>query len=206
MKTLVDLLHDRPTAAEFAGRYLAYLQDLLDRVSRDEIAAFIQTLLDARARGARIFFLGNGGSAATASHFANDLSVGTRSRSHPFRVISLTDNVSVLTAVANDFGYEKIFSVQLKALMESGDVVVAISASGNSPNVIEAIQWAAAHGAITVGLTGFNGGELRRLASMSVHVPTRAGEYGPVEDLHMILDHLVGTYLQSVCDGEQVTP
>lgn len=189
---------------EFADRYFGYITEVMGRVDRREIAAFIEVLLDARRRGARIFFIGNGGSAATADHFANDLAIGTRSGTLPFRAISLTDNVAILTAIGNDLGFHEIFTVQLKALMESGDVVVAISASGNSPNLVEAIHWAAEHGAITVGLTGFDGGAVRKLVRLSVHVPTREGEYGPAEDLHMILDHLVGAYLRAVCAAEKV--
>ncbi len=202
MNRLEELVHDQPTPTQYAERYLAYLQELLGRISCDEIAAFIETLMRARVHGKRMYFIGNGGSAATASHFANDLAFGTRSWRRPFRVISLTDNVALLSAVANDHGYEEIFTAQLKVLMEPGDVVVAISASGNSPNIVSAVRWANEHDAITVGLTGFDGGQLRQLARMSVHVQTRAGEYGPVEDLHMIFDHLVGTYLRALCDAE----
>jgi D-sedoheptulose 7-phosphate isomerase len=203
MNRLDELFRDRPSPAVYAARYLAYLQQLLATVSRDEIAAFVRALLDAREQGARIYFIGNGGSAATASHFANDLTLGTRSTGRPFRAMSLTDNSAVLTAAANDDGYAEIFTSQLKALMEPGDVVVAISASGNSPNIVQAVRWANDHGAVTVGLTGFDGGVLRTLAQLSVHVPTRAGEYGPVEDLHMVVDHLVTAYLRSVCDTEK---
>jgi D-sedoheptulose 7-phosphate isomerase len=203
MPDLASLLKDKPDPAEFAGRYFAHLSELFGRIDLGEIAAFIQTLLEARARGARIIVLGNGGSAATASHFVNDLAIGTRASKCPFRIIGLTDNVSVLTAIANDYGYEEVFSRQLQVLMEPNDLVIAISASGNSPNVVEAVRWANAHGAVTVGWTGFDGGQLRTLARISVHVPTPAGEYGPVEDLHMIFDHLVSTYLRTVCASEE---
>jgi D-sedoheptulose 7-phosphate isomerase len=190
------------SASAFSRGYLTYLAELCGRLSEQEIGTFIETLLDARERGAQIFFLGNGGSAATSSHFANDVAIGTRSWSKPFRAIALTDNVAVMTAIGNDHGYDKIFVLQLKTLMRAGDVVVAISASGNSPNVIEAVEWANQNGATTIGLTGFDGGALRRVATMSVHVPTAKGEYGPVEDMHMVLDHLVGAYLMGVCRNE----
>ena len=203
MPDLASLLNDKPTPATFAQRYFSHVSELFGRIDLNEIAAFIRTLLDARARGARIIVLGNGGSAATASHFVNDLALGTQSWSRPFRAVGLTDNVPVLTAIANDYGYAEVFSRQLQVLMEPHDVVVGISASGNSPNVIEAIRWANAHGGVTVGWTGFDGGQLRTLARMSVHVPTPAGEYGPVEDLHMIFDHLVSTYLRTMCASEE---
>jgi D-sedoheptulose 7-phosphate isomerase len=186
---------DRPPAS-FAAGYLDHLKNILDRLDTAEIGIFIEILLNARDRGARIFFIGNGGSAATASHFANDISIGTRTApGKPFRAVSLTDNTAIVTAIANDDGYDQVFVQQLQTQMAAGDVVVAISASGNSPNVIRAIEYANDAGAITVGLTGFDGGELKRIAGHGVHAPTGAGEYGPAEDAHMVLDHLVGSYL-----------
>jgi len=184
-----------PAPGDFARAYLGHLGRVLARLDESAIARFIELLLDARERGAAIFFLGNGGSAATASHFANDIAIGTRSPDKPFRAIALTDNAAAMTAIANDDGYEQLFVQQLAVLMRPGDVVVAISASGNSPNVLAAIEHANAKGAVTVGLTGFDGGRLKALASHVVHVPTEKGEYGPVEDAHMVLDHLVGSYL-----------
>jgi D-sedoheptulose 7-phosphate isomerase len=166
------------------------------------IGAFAEALLDAREREATVYFIGNGGSAATASHFANDLAIGTRTTGRPFRVVSLVDNVPMLTAVANDFGYAEIFLRQLQVLLRPGDVLVAISASGNSPNLLNAVEFANGIGATTIGLTGFDGGRLRQLAHLVVHVPTSAGEYGPVEDAHMVLDHLVGNFLRLACAKE----
>ena len=200
----LDELHAKNmSAAAFARAYLDYLSETLLRLNVIEIESFIETLLGARQRGANILFIGNGGSAATAVHFANDLSIGTRSWTKPFRARSLTDNVSILTAIGNDDGYEHVFTQQLMTQMSPGDVVVAISASGNSPNVVKAVQYANSHGGITVALTGFDGGELRRVARVGVHVPTSKGEYGPAEDVHMILDHLVGSFLMNLCRSEE---
>ena len=187
----------------FAAGYIARLRDVLALISLDEVASFIRIVVEARDRGAMIFFLGNGGSAATASHFANDVAVGGRNPGKPFRAMSLTDNVAVLTAVANDRGYDRIFIEQLEILMQPGDVVVAISASGNSPNVLRAVEYANASG-ITVGLTGFDGGKLRQIAQYGAHVPTEKGAYGLVEDAHMALDHLLGAYLIEYCRAESV--
>jgi D-sedoheptulose 7-phosphate isomerase len=185
---------------QFAEGYLAYLTEVLGRLDRDAIAKFADELLAARARNARIFFLGNGGSAATASHWVNDL---TRWRGRPFRALSLTENVAVLTAIANDYGYEHVFRQQLENQMGPGDVVVAISASGNSENVVSAVEYANANGGITVALTGFDGGHLTRIAQIVVHAPTVGGEYGPAEDVHLILDHVVTSYLWRVCAKEE---
>jgi len=202
MNRVEELYEKQPTPTAFARAYLAYLAELCGKLDDQEIGRFIETILEARERSAQIFFIGNGGSAATSSHFANDIAIGTRSWDKPFRAIALTDNVAVMTAIANDHGYEKIFVLQLRTLMQRGDVVVAISASGNSPNLIEAVEWANENGATTVGLTGFDGGKLRQAARIGVHVPTAKGEYGPVEDMHMVLDHLVGAYLMGVCRNE----
>ncbi len=185
-----------PSAADYAAEYFKYLSEVLGKIDRNEIARFADCLWAARERGARIFFLGNGGSAATASHFANDLTIGPRCFDKPFHAIALTDNQAILTCIGNDFGFEDIFAIQLRTQkLTAGDVVVAISASGNSPNVIKACRLARERGATVVGLSGFDGGMLRELSEIRLHVPTAKGEYGPVEDVHMIFDHLIGTYL-----------
>ena len=179
----------------FAKGYLEYLQSVLRQIDAAEIAGFIRVLLDARERGVTVFFIGNGGSAATASHFANDLSIGTNDYEKPFRVMSLTDNVAVLTAIGNDFGYDQIFVRQLHVLGKSGDVVVGVSASGNSPNILKAFEYANSAGIATVAITAFDGGKMKSLANHGIHVPTGPKEYGPAEDAHMVLDHLIGAYL-----------
>lgn len=179
----------------FAAEYLKYISELVKTIDPKPVAEFMQCLEEARKSKKQIFFIGNGGSAATASHFANDIGAGPRAWSEPYRAISLTDNVPLITAIANDHGYEQIFTRQLQLLMQPGDVVVGISASGNSPNIISAMEYALSRKGKTVGLTGFDGGALKKLADICIHVNTAKGEYGPVEDLHMIVDHLVGAYL-----------
>jgi D-sedoheptulose 7-phosphate isomerase len=199
----LDLLFSKSTnLQDYARGYSAHLQTLLQKLDIQAVTRFVDTLVDARNRGARIFFCGNGGSAATASHFANDIAIGTRAAKKPFKVIALTDNNAVMTAIANDFGYDQLFTKQLEVLMEPGDVVVAISASGNSPNVVNALSLAQSRGGKTVALTGFDGGKMRQMADVVVHIDTAKGEYGPVEDMHMFLDHLVGTYLMRVVRTE----
>lgn len=189
-------------AAEFAQRYLQYLNEVLKAIDPEAIARFVQILLEARARGATVYFIGNGGSAATASHFANDLAIGTNSYDRPFRVVSLTDNQAILTALANDFGYEEVFVRQLRVVGKPGDVLVAISASGNSPNLIRAMEYAATSDIKTAAITAFDGGKMKQIADDGIHVPTAAKEYGPAEDAHMVLDHLVGAYLMRVVQNE----
>jgi D-sedoheptulose 7-phosphate isomerase len=179
----------------YAESYIKYLTEVLGKISSKEISDFIDILIDARSRGSSVYFIGNGGSAATASHFANDILIGTQSTNLPFRAISLCDNQAIITAIANDYGYEYIFSQQLTALLKKNDVVVAISASGNSPNLLQAIDIAKQKEAITVGLVAFDGGKLKKMTDKTIHIPTLKGEYGPSEDAHMMLDHLVSSYL-----------
>jgi D-sedoheptulose 7-phosphate isomerase len=195
MNSIDKIFQQSQSIEDYSSSYIAYLGKVLGKISLTEIEAFVQIMLDARTREANIYFIGNGGSAATASHFANDIAIGTRSYEIPFRVVSLCDNNALITAVANDDGYDEVFRQQLKVLMRKHDVVVAISASGNSQNLLNAIEYAKQKGAITVGLTAFDGGKLRDLVKFSVHVPTEKGEYGPAEDAHMMLDHLVSNYL-----------
>ena len=184
-----------PDPVSFADAYLGYLTEVLKSIDRKEIGKFAETLLDAREREATVFFIGNGGSAATASHFANDIAVGTNSYFKPFRAISLTDNQAIITAIGNDFGFDEIFSRQLQLLGKQGDVVVAISASGNSKNLLKAFEYAKENEIKTVAITGFSGGAMKEMADEGIHVPTGSKEYGPAEDAHMILDHLIGNYL-----------
>lgn len=197
MKTLKDILSTSENAAQFAGAYLDYLSELLRRVDTKAVAAFIQELDEARESQNTVFFIGNGGSAATASHMANDFGVGAHGSEGelPFRALALTDNAAVMTAIANDDGYEHLFVYQLRIHYRPGDKLVAISASGNSPNVVAAAEWVRERGGKVIGLVGFDGGKLKPLCDVVIHAETARGEYGPVEDIHMIVDHLVYAWL-----------
>ena len=179
----------------FAKSYFEYLGEIFSNINLSDIQKFTETLLVAREKGVRIFFIGNGGSASTSSHFANDLAFGVNEYDKPFRVMSLTDNVSVLTALGNDFGYDDIFTRQLRVYAKKDDILVGISASGNSPNLLSAFEYAKKNGINTIALTAFDGGKLKEIADQGIHIPTGMKEYGPAEDVHMILDHLVSAYL-----------
>jgi D-sedoheptulose 7-phosphate isomerase len=205
MNRLDKLFSDGPDEESFARGYLDYLKEVLSGLDPSKIAALINIVLNARARGAQIFFAGNGGSASTASHFVNDLVIGTRASGKPFRAFSLCENMSTVTAIANDHGYDRIFTKQLEQLMKRGDVLVAISASGNSPNVVEAVNYANEQGGVTVALTGFDGGKLKTIAGLVVHVPTNQGEYGPTEDIHLVIDHLVSAFLAYACREDAIS-
>lgn len=179
----------------FARGYLDHLRDVLERIDVAAVDRVIETLLAARAEDRAVFVLGNGGSAATAAHLVNDFA-GSTPASGRFRIVSLADNAALLSAVANDYGYENVFVRQLEGVLRPRDVVIAISASGSSRNVVRAVAHANSVGAITIGLTGFDGGELRRLVQIDLHVPTHHGEYGPSEDAHLALAHVITNYLR----------
>lgn len=196
---LSKLYLQNKSAKYYAIAYLEYLKGLLDKLDSDAIASLVEELVEARDRRNTIFVVGNGGSAGTASHMANDISLDVMKKSgtnKPFRLVSLTDNVPIITAIANDEGYENIFTYQLKFQYCQGDKLIVVSASGNSPNVVAAATWVKKQGGRVLGMLGFDGGELKNICDVSVVVETPKGEYGPVEDIHMILDHLTGSYLQ----------
>ena len=193
-------------AEDYARGYVRYLKSVLDNLDLTAVAEFVRRLEAVRLGRRTVFFVGNGGSAATCSHFANDLIKACRREGQPgFRAVSLTDNVALMTALANDDGYENVFTGQMPDLFKKGDMLVAISASGNSPNVLAAAKLAHQLGGEVVAITGFDGGELQRFADCAVHVPSQKGEYGPVEDVHMVLDHLVTSYLAFLSQDDAVS-
>ena len=172
--------------------YKKTIGDILNSLDIAEIDKFMDMLLDAYKNDKFVFVMGNGGSAANASHFAQDLAKGTRhSKEQPKRLkaLSLTDNTPFITAQGNDDGYDSIFEQQLRTFAKAGDYVVAISGSGNSPNIIKAIDWANSNGLTTVGVTGFDGGKLRKMAKHTVHVPLN--DMCTSESIHSIIFHYV---------------
>jgi histidinol-phosphate phosphatase family protein len=180
--------------------YIAGIRTVLDDLPLPAIQEIVGLLHYARMHGWQVFVLGNGGSAATASHFACDLGKGTiMSQAPRVRALALTDNMPMASAWANDAGYENMFGQQLANLVRPGDVVIAISASGNSANVINAVQTARDMGAITVGMTGFDGGRLDRLVDISLVV--RSSNMQHIEDAHLVIEHMIcSTLLQTPCD------
>jgi D-sedoheptulose 7-phosphate isomerase len=185
-----------PTYASSA-EYLAKVNELLSGLASvsDEMT---DALFSAFERGSTIFMAGNGGSASAASHFAQDLAKGTLAdltASRRFRIMPLTDNVGYITALANDEGYEYIFEHQMRAFASEGDVFLAISGSGNSPNIIRAANYAHETGMSVIGVTGFDGGKLRELADVKVHVPIE--DMGMCEGIHSVIFHLAMAELRN---------
>ena len=182
-----------PSSAEYLDKVRALLDELPEQSDR-----FIDTLYDAFENQRTIFLAGNGGSASTASHFGQDLAKGTLASmdaTRRFRVIPLTDNVGYITALANDEGYESIFEQQLRGLAREGDLLVAISGSGNSPNILRAVAYAKSIGMKTIGVTGYDGGKLLREADQSVHVPI--WDMGMAEALHGVIFHIAMSRLRT---------
>ena len=181
--------------------YIGEVAEAVEALDRPSIAQAAEMLLDARDRGNTVYIIGNGGSATTASHMAADLSrASAESEGPPLNCRSLCDNVAVLSAWANDVGYDSIFTLQLSQVLAPGDVVVAFSASGKSPNILAAVGLARDRGASVLGLSGFGGGPLSQLADVAVVIDS--GEYGPVEDLHLVLNHLLAATMRRVSRSE----
>jgi len=179
----------------FAIDYLSRLKLILDEIDPEVISNIIAALEETIENKSRIYILGNGGSSATASHMVNDLGVGLRRRAIiNFDVASLGDNSPVVTAIANDIGYENIFYMQMQGLLKKEDLIIAVSCSGNSANIVKAVNYAADLGCKIIGLTGFNGGHLREVSDISFHINASEGDYGLVEDADMILDHIIYSY------------
>ncbi len=188
------------------AQYKEYAEEIkatLDSLPWEAIRDTISLLHYARLSDKQVFVMGNGGSAATASHMACDLSKNTVIPGRPrFRVMSLTDNMALFSAYANDNGYENVFSEQLANFVRPGDVVLGISTSGNSPNVIKGIELARKARALTIGWTGYDGGKLADLVDIPVIVPNHCVEQ--IEDIHMMLEHLVTTALRRAIKADGV--
>jgi D-sedoheptulose 7-phosphate isomerase len=180
-------------AGQFIADYQARLSQTLARVPLERVAQAVEWLREAREGGNTIFVCGNGGSAATASHFVCDVLKGcSYGRERRFRILALNDNLPTLTAYSNDVSYECVFVEPLKNLARPGDVLIAISGSGNSPNVLRAAEWANANGLRTIGLTGRDGGKLGALSQLEIRVPET--HMGRIEDGHMIVCHMLAYY------------
>ena len=171
-------------------QYLSHEIETIQALDVGEINRAINLLQEAFERKSTIYIFGNGGSSATASHYQNDFNKGVSEHTDKkFNFLCLNDNVATVMAVANDIGFEEVFRFQLRGRLKSGDVVIAISGSGNSHNIINAVEYAKDQGNAIIGLTGFNGGRLKQLADISLHAPVKSMQI--TEDIHMIFDHLI---------------
>ena len=181
---------------KFFDNYKNRLNSLLDKVDAKQLSEIIGMLIGVFKNGKTVYVCGNGGSAATASHLQADFTFFVRyfTKFRP-KMVALTDNVSMITAVGNDTTFKDIFVEQLKGRFESGDLIICISASGNSENVIRAAEYANSSGGESIGFIGFDGGRLLDVCTASLYTQNEKSDYGPIEDLHMIYDHVIVNYL-----------
>jgi len=180
-------------SASFPQLYKTDVLKAIETIDLDRVGQAIDILIRARDEGRRIFVCGNGGSASTASHFVCDMVKGASfNRNKRFRIMALTDSLPTITAYCNDVGYECVFVEQLKNFAEPGDVVMAISGSGNSPNVLRAVEYGASIGCRTIALSGRNGGKLGPLAE--INIQASHPHMGRIEDVHMIVAHMICYY------------
>jgi D-sedoheptulose 7-phosphate isomerase len=184
------------TNIDHAREYFQRLNTIIEQVDLNAVNRVFQQLRTARDRGSRVFIAGNGGSASTASHWVNDLGKNTkRSGRDPFQVMCLSDNTSWLTALANDEGYDRVFVGQLENFAQPDDLLIVLTTSGNSPNLVRAVEFARSVGVKTIGFLGFDGGILKNLVDDAIWVKTDKGQCELVEDAHMMLCHVLTTSL-----------
>lgn len=196
MPALENLYRGANSAQEYAEGFRDRMLGTIEGMDTGGAVQLIEALTDTLQSGGTVFVLGNGGSGAVASHWVNDLGVNCLVDGQPgYKVVSLGDNASTITAVANDVDFAEVFVRQLRCALRPNDLVIALSVSGNSPNVIRAVEYANEVGVTTVGFTGMNGGKLKDLASVSIHTESDTDEYGPVEDIFSIFMHLATGYI-----------
>lgn len=186
------------------GTYLEHEIETLRALDVEAINEALNLLLEAFENGNTVYIFGNGGSSATASHFQNDFNKGVSEHTEKkFNFLCLNDNVATVMAVANDIGFEEVFRFQLRGHLKPGDLVMAISGSGNSKNVINAVEYAKSCGNRIIGLTGFGGGRLRELADVALHVPVNSMQI--TEDVHMVFDHLMmSVFYKRLCNKDHL--
>jgi D-sedoheptulose 7-phosphate isomerase len=174
------------------SEYFLTGEKLLAQIPNEEVMKLAIAINQARKTESTVYIAGNGGSASTASHFATDIGIGSLNRANPVRSVSLCDNTAAITAIANDMDYSSIFAQQLKLLGKQGDLLIVISASGNSDNLLKAVEVASELGMESYSLTGFDGGKLKQLTlGRNIHVETPKGAYGLVEDAHLAICHVI---------------
>jgi len=187
--------HDERGAVNIIGTYFLDVSMTLDKLRKDRITRAVEVLNEAREKGKRIYTFGNGGSAATASHIACDLAKGAAGNNRPgLRAFSLNDSIPLTTAWANDTDYENVFSARVISLVDPGDVIIAISGSGNSPNVLNGVNAARLRGATTIGLSGFDGGKLSSLVDIAI--VAHINDMEQVEDIHLLVGHVLTACLR----------
>ncbi len=196
---------------EFIDSYLRRTSDSIANLDHASIIKFGKKIMETIEKNKTVFFVGNGGSASTASHYVNDLLTAytyEQSAGRPFtnkkaKAYSLTENTGVVSGLANDFNFENVFVNQLRTISEPGDLLVVISASGNSANLLNAVKFANENGIFTVAIVGFDGGKVSQLSNMVIHAKTSIGDYGPSEDVHLVINHVTTAFIRELLYGSK---
>lgn len=198
MSKINKLASNTNNIKDFAQLYFNNLSEIFQNFNKKSIYSLEKELLDLRKKKATLYVFGNGGGAATAMTMANDLGfdVLKKTKKKTFKIISLNDNSSVLTAIANDTGYENIFINQLKIHFKKKDKILIFSASGNSINLVNAAKWVKSKGGSVISIVGFDGGKLKKISDLAIHIKSEKGDYGPVEDLQLIINHILAHWFQ----------
>jgi len=199
MKNIKTISLKSKNIKEFASNYIKRLNEIFNQINNNDLGNFEKTLNSARLNGNTIFVFGNGGSASTATTMANDLGFDILKKTNTkktFKFLCLNDNTSVLTAIGNDVGYENIFINQLKIHFKKGDMALILSASGNSKNLIKAAKWIKSKKGKVLSIVGFDGGKLKKLSNNCIHFKCDKVEYGPIEDIHLIINHIFAHWFQ----------
>lgn len=193
---MLQTMERKEKLSSYLENYKTRLNILLNLIEIDVLEQVVTCMINAFKNGNTVYVAGNGGSAATASHMQADFSFFVRyfTKFRP-RMIAFTDNIPLMTAIGNDNAFEDIFVEQMKGHFSKGDVLISISASGNSANVVKAAELANELGGTSIAFVGFQGGKLKEVSKITMHTPNPKGDYGPIEDLHMIFGHLIVNYL-----------
>ena len=189
---------------ELIRSHLAKTIESINSLDESKLTFFVEKIMETIAKKNTIFFAGNGGSASTASHFANDLLTAytyEQTVERPFthkkaKVQSLTESTGIVTGLTNDFNFDDIFVNQLRTISDAGDMLVIITASGNSQNLLNAVSYGNKNGIFTVAIVGFDGGKVSKTAQLVIHAKTIDGDYGPAEDVHLVINHAVASLIR----------
>lgn len=189
-------MNRKEVLSEHLISYKKRITDLLEEIEIDDLEQVVTTFINTFKNGKTVYIAGNGGSAATASHMQADFRFFVRyfSKFRP-RITAITDNAPLMTAVGNDTDFNDIFVEQLRGIIGEGDTLLLISASGNSPNLVRAAEFANSEGANTIAFIGFKGGKLKDVCKYKIYTPNQEKDYGPIEDIHMILNHIIVNFL-----------
>ena len=194
------ILNKQKNIKIFAKNYFLNLIDVINSLNINKIEKLSKSLEIRRKNNKNIFVIGNGGSAVNASAMANDLGfdILKKTKKKPFKIISLTDNNAINSAISNDIGFENLFTSQIQSQYETGDMLLVLSVSGNSKNLIKASQWFKKNKGYVFGILGFDGGKLKKICNDYLVVKSQQGEYGPVEDLQLIINHILAHWYQVI--------